>query len=158
MTDLKLSSAELEHLASKMNELEKSLTPEERAMLLGIFGIASAGLTAAVAKADQVHKSAQIAQRVAGASRVTVDSGSTAHMPTLGEGFRSAFVAGRAGSFRLGGLGPVEDSVGVSVGGPCVSVSWSKTLSDFQSQLGEVIDIGAIDVAGSAGALAAKGE
>jgi len=131
---------QLDQLADKLSKLEGSLTPEERAILLGVFGMARAGFNAAVGRAQRSHPHAKITQQVAKPTTLSIQSPAAEVLPSLGQGFQSAFVAGKAGDFSLGGLSPIEDSVGVSVGGVCVSVSWSADLKEaFVAS--EVIDL-----------------
>jgi hypothetical protein len=149
MSEKRISKEDLQGLARKMETIEEVLTPEERAIMLGIFGMASAGLSAATEKAGQIEGVEKVTERVNIGKRVGITAVTDAtDLPTLREGFTSSFVAGRPGSFVLGGgFGPVEDSIGVSVGGTCVSVSWSKTISDF-APIGNIpVELGAVEVA-----------
>ena len=143
MADTKLSATDIKNLAVKLSSMDDKFTTNEKDLLLGIFGMASTALAAAVSRTQQSHPELKITERLASkpdfaVAKTVADS----HMPSLGEAFQGAFVPGKASGFALGGLSPLEDSIGVSVGGVCVSVSWSKDIKEFVQPEIEQIDIG----------------
>lgn len=147
MGEMELSKEDLERLARKLGEIEDVLTPHERAVMLGIFGMASAGLTAAVDKAAQMRGDDRTTDLVNRASGLTVTSDET-QLPTLSQGFKSSFVAGRPGKFLLGegGISP-EDSIGVTLGYDGIGVTWSRVIRRmFEPAFPEEIDIGPINI------------
>ena len=150
MAEFKVTADELRSLESKMDAIEKLLTPHERALLLGVFGMAAAGLSAAGAKAMAEHKDDEVEKSLAALRQLDVSTAGATALPSLSDGFRGAFVAGPAGgTFRYGNVGPREgtSSICVSVG----PVGWCKSTSEGQLRsglpgIGDPVDIGTINV------------
>ena len=131
MARVQLTRSEIDALSKKLDSMGESMSARERAILLAVFGMASASMKDIAAKGQfeqQTHP-----KPLQGKAEVAIN-GALAKLPPLSVAFKDAFVAGEVSQFQVNGLSPVEDSIGVSVGGPCVSVGWSKDLS--------VVDIG----------------
>ena len=132
MPELKFSGSEVKALVTKLATMEDQFTAQEKEILLGVFGMASAGLSAAVARTQQAHPETKAATHLQKPASLGVASSvDPAALPSLGEALQASFVAGKPAGFALGGALPPDDSIGVSVGGHCISVSWSKELRDF---------------------------
>lgn len=129
MAEFQVTSQDIDSLSQKLDELGEVLSDGERAILLGIFGMASNAISQAVAQSEQESGGTPIAARVLNAERMSVTAGKS--LPSLSKGFKDAFIPGRAGGFTVTGPGgEVENSVDVSVGGATVSVGWSKDLKE----------------------------
>jgi hypothetical protein len=106
-------------LAAKLDSLGEVLTDEERALLLGVFGIAGNALSDVAGQAEDAGQ--PVADQIATASSARLDR--TGRLPSLSDGFLLAFEPRAVGRFTFpGGAGPVSDSIGVGV----ACVSWSK--------------------------------
>lgn len=124
-----LSREEMQALAKKLSRLEGTLSEDERALLLGIFGIAGNALADAAAEDERGARRA-----IEGIRRA--ESAELAHegeLPSLAEGFLLAFEPRATGTFTFPDAGPVSDSIGVGV----ACVSWSK---DY-NQVAELRDV-----------------
>jgi len=113
-----VSGKQIEEFGRKLDQFGNELSQEERALLLGVFGLASTALDEGAVKA--IRAGAALPVTRTHLTRTKVDTGK--ELPRLSDGFMRAFLAGQAGNFSIVGPGPVEDSIGVSV----TCVSWSK--------------------------------
>jgi hypothetical protein len=144
MPESKLTQEEVRGLAAKLSSMEGQFTESERAMLLGVLGMASAGFAAAVSRTQQDHPETRVAQRLTTPREFTTKTEvSPEELPSLGLAFQSVFTPGPAAGFSLGGISP-EGEIGVSVGAPCVSVSWGKSVKSFGPATARPIEIAPI--------------
>jgi hypothetical protein len=126
-----ISKRDLEGLAGKLDTL--TLTENERAIMLAVLGMATSSIKEIAAKSKGEKKAKQRPSQEANKA-VTAALGK---LPPLSTAFNSAFVAGEVSSFSINGLSDAEDSIGVSVGGPCVSVSWSMDIDEKATDGGD---------------------
>lgn len=120
MSSKQLDPTVVASVARKLDEFNEVLTDDERAVLLGVFGIAQSTI-------DAHHQERQTESgRLEGDSvLIRPDAG---RLPKLSSAFAGTFS-------RLGTLdpaGPVSDSIGVGV----LCVSWSKDYNKMPDQLG----------------------
>lgn len=145
MTQVVVGYEVLGSLAAKLDEFSAVLTEQEKAVLLGIFGMANTALSSAsqtesarrqteggrFAVSGATGTAAPAAASAPAASAAVAAAPVMGSLPKLSDAFKNTFTAGTPGAFKFGGAGPLADSVDVSVGGACVSVGWSKDLKDM---------------------------
>ncbi|AKJ03248.1 hypothetical protein ATI61_11883 [Archangium gephyra] len=122
-----ISPVEIEEMAKKLDKLGSQLSDNERALLVAVFGMASSAISDATKKVEE-HLGAPVAGKLNKPDQFDLGKSETGKLPPLSQAFKESFSPGTAGRFALEGGNQFKDSVDVSVGGICVSVSWSKDL------------------------------
>jgi len=118
------SQQDIETLAKKIDKLGEGLSEKEKALLLGVFGMAQSYVASNVERTATSAKARNfVANPKLGDLQIQAAS-SGGELPKLSEGLIDAFKPGLPGS--LGGVQGAEEAIDVGVGGPCVSVGWSK--------------------------------
>jgi hypothetical protein len=120
-----LSASDLEALAKKMDRLAEGLSDTEKALLLGVFGMAQSYLTSSVERAalSSPMRNPSDKPQTEDIRIGTASSGRA--LPTLSQGLIDAFKPGLPKP--IGGVsGAADDTTEVSTGSACVSVGWSK--------------------------------
>jgi hypothetical protein len=125
MASVTIKKTDLDGLAKKLDELADVLTPNEHALLLAVFGMASTALANTVGD-KQTESGESAAQHISAPETFSIDRAGT--LPPLSDGFKNAFSPRPAGSFEVSGLETesAQNSVGVDVGGQYVHVKWDR--------------------------------
>lgn len=126
MPEQRLTIEEITQLANRLDQVGEGLSEKERAILLAVFGLASASLSGAVAQAEgNVSPDSVGPYPLLDAS---IDVPSTG-LPSLSEGFLGAFTEGSPAQIFAPGE-QVRDSVSVDGG----IVSWTKNYNEEYSR------------------------
>jgi hypothetical protein len=126
VAEREISPSEVEELGEKLDRFGETLSAKDRTVLLGLFGVAGTTLRRSLqGLGDATGMSEEPERQAAEPRRVVHVAPSVLEIPPLSEGFKEAFTPGTAGRFAFGET-QVEDSIGVTVGAICVSVTWSK--------------------------------
>ena len=96
-TEVIVTQADVDDIAKKLDEFGAVLNDREKAVLLGVLGLAAEGIDAA-------------------SQAASASSSSTAPLPSLSSGFRNAFQKGVGTRFRVGASQTEATSVKGTVG------------------------------------------
>lgn len=124
MADTKLSATDIKNLAVKLSSMDDKFTTNEKDLLLGIFGMASTALAAAVSRTQQSHPELKITERLASKPDFAVaKTVATLTCRRLGRHSKVLSCPGRRAGLRwAGSLRSRTVSVSVSAGYASVSV------------------------------------